>query len=173
MQDGRPLSERFDLTYVHRRHFADRWTAPLAILAFLAAPLVLGGLMLTGSHGAYSSGPVTSAHAMFADDCGECHAPDPRRSGFWLPVRDELCLACHDAPLHNPNQSMFVGVHHAIGVEETVMSSSCSVCHVEHRGRDADLSQVSDQTCVQCHADLRAYGWRAPSVQRYREGEAP
>lgn len=165
MQDSRPLSERFDLTYVQKRHFADRWTAALGLGLALLVAAGLGGLTLFGGNEVYSSGPLTNAHAMFAHDCGKCHAPDPAGSGFWLPARDELCLACHVAPLHNPHQSQFVGTARAVGSQEVVMSSSCAVCHVEHQGHDADLTLVSDQTCVRCHADLRESGWRAPSMQ--------
>lgn len=159
MHDPRPLSERFDLTYVRRPQLSDRWTRPLSVAFIAIIVVIFGGLMLQGDLRAYSSGPLTTAHAMFADDCGKCHAPDPDRSGYWLPARDELCLNCHVAPLHNLHQSMFVGHAHPVGTEQIVMSSECSVCHVEHRGKHADLSAVHDATCVRCHEDLQRWGW--------------
>jgi predicted CXXCH cytochrome family protein len=159
MHDPRPLSERFDLTYVRRRQLSDRWTRPLSLAAVILVVAVAGAVMMQGDFRAFSSGPLTQAHAMFADDCGKCHAPDPDRSGYWLPARDELCLNCHVAPLHNPHQSMFVGLARPVGTEQVVMSSNCSTCHVEHLGAEADLSAVSDATCVRCHADLERDGW--------------
>lgn len=164
MLDPRPLSERFDLTYVRRPQLSDRWTRPLSAIFVVLVIAIFGGLLWQRDLRAYSSGPLTTAHAMFADDCAKCHAPDPDRSGFWLPTRDELCLNCHVAPLHNPNQSMFVGGACAVGAEQIVMSSSCSVCHVEHLGAHADLSAVSDATCVRCHADLQQFGWKSPGA---------
>ncbi len=159
MHDPRPLSERFDLTYVHKPHLSDRWTGRLSIVVILLMIAMFGGMAMLNDQRAYSSGPLTSAHAMFADDCGKCHAPDPDRSGYWLPSRDELCLNCHVAPLHAPHQSMFIGDVRSVGGEQVVMSSSCSVCHIEHQGAHANLSHVPDITCVGCHQDLQRFGW--------------
>lgn len=173
MQDPRPLSERFDLTYVRRPQLSDRWTRPFSVAVVAMIVVILGGLMLQNDLRAYSSGPLTTAHAMFADDCSKCHAPDPDRSGYWLPTRDELCLNCHVAPLHNPHQSMFVGLGKAVGSEQIVMSSSCAVCHQEHRGANADLSAVPDATCVSCHADLAAFGWKDAQARSPHGGVDP
>jgi hypothetical protein len=34
---------------------------------------------------------------------------------------------------------------------------SCASCHVDHRGRGADISRVADRTCTACHADIAAH----------------
>jgi hypothetical protein len=54
---------------------------------------------------AFSSGPLTQAHAMFGDDCAQCHAADPDTTGYWLPVQDEACLRCHVAGAHHGLES--------------------------------------------------------------------
>lgn len=171
MNDPRPLSERFDLTYVKRPHYADRWTGRIAAGVVLLLTGLLGAAMILGDERVYTSGPLTTAHAMFADDCSKCHAASTGASGsddFSRHVEDAKCLACHTAPLHHDGQSAFAGAMKAVAGHEVMMSSRCSSCHVEHRGPDVDLSAVSDHTCTQCHASLSAY--RARGLGRVHGG---
>jgi len=161
MRDTRPLSERFDLTYVNRAHYADRWTGPCSLALVLVVVVFLGAATILGDRAAYSSGELTIAHDMFADRCEKCHAPDPARPGFFLPASDDKCLYCHAtyAQAHHPLQSLYIGGHVKLSNDlEIQVASECSLCHVEHRGRDIDLTSIPDQFCVQCHADLAARG---------------
>lgn len=174
MRNIDPLSERFDLAYVRRRHWPDSWTSRLGALAALAAAGWIGAGFVTADYTIYSGGSLTTAHSMFADDCSQCHQPDPARSGYWLAAQDSACLRCHAAPLHNPHQSMFVGspLLASGGGEALVMSGNCASCHVEHRGANHDLRRIHDNHCIQCHRDLGAFG-RAPQRAAMFDGSAP
>lgn len=170
MRDISPLSERFDLRYIRRRRFPDTWTRAATLGAVIAVGGYVGAREWAGDQTLFTSGPLTTAHAIFANDCAKCHQPAEAPAGaslsaragarYWLPARDEACLGCHVAPTHNPHQSMFTGAERAVsGLAAPVrMSSDCRACHVEHRGSDANLSAVSDSHCTQCHADIGAFG---------------
>jgi predicted CXXCH cytochrome family protein len=160
MRDIWPLSERFDLPYVRRRHFPDNWTGRLSLLAVGLVIAFVSYNAISGDDRAFSSGPMTRAHAMFADDCQQCHQPDPARAGFWLPPRDSACLRCHVATLHDPHQSLFRGEPMLVSsrTEPIEMSGDCSACHIEHRGPDVRLTNVPDLLCIGCHQDLASRG---------------
>lgn len=170
MRDISPLSERFDLRYIRRRHFPATWTRAGSLAAVIAVGGYVAAREWSGDRRMFTSGPLTSAHAIFADDCAQCHqaAEPPPGAGvfaraasrYWLPAQDAACLRCHIGAAHQAHQSMFTGVERAVhGAAAPVrMASDCRVCHVEHRGADANLSAVPDRACVQCHADLNALG---------------
>lgn len=176
MRDILPLSDRFDLRYIRRRHFPGTWTRVVSVLAIVAVGGYVAAREWSGDRRMFTSGPLTSAHAIFADDCAQCHQPaaDAASGGgaggggffsragsrYWLPAQDAACLRCHVAATHQAHQSMFTGAGaHVPGASApVVMSSDCRACHVEHRGADANLSAVADRTCTQCHADLNAFG---------------
>ncbi len=153
-RDPRPLSERFDLRYVRARSWPESWTVRLS-LATVALAAVLLLFASLGNSDPFSPGPVTGFHAMIEHDCRSCHQPDPQRSGYWLPASDAACMKCHKAPAHEPpafHAAMSPGVD-----PSTIMSSNCVTCHVEHQGRQHDISRVSDRACVHCHADLNKH----------------
>lgn len=164
MRDLRPLSDRFDLMYVRKKHFADRWGGRLGMLAAAGTALVLGGMYATGNERGYTAGELTQAHDMFATDCTKCHdaGADKALGGLLLPASDAKCLECHDsqATAHARNQvERFLGAS-VPGHEGVMLSANCAACHVEHRGRHANLSEVSDNLCVSCHSDLKSSGIR-------------
>jgi len=168
MKDPRPLSERFDLTYVRHR----TWPNNLARWASFALVLAVGGVLavlaLRRDNRIYTAGTLTTAHAMFGDDCRQCHLPDPSRSGYWLPPSDKACLQCHTAAAHpDPHQATLAGELHAVPGQlgKVVMSGNCADCHVEHKGRDHDLNRIDDRFCVQCHGDLKSY-WKSHPALR-------
>src|SRR5947208_1110246 len=146
--DPRPLSERFDLTYVRRRYWPKRWTHWLTYGLVIAAGLpiaVVTALDLARpgrtplSYRLYTPGPLSHSHAGFGNDCRQCHQPDPQRSGFWLPVSDQACVKCHDAPAHHPiaavHPAMTVPMMVALGrgrLADAEMSTRCADCHGEH-----------------------------------------
>lgn len=162
MPDSRPIEERFDVTYVRRTHgpdLANRW---LAWLVVLGGGGLLAMLAARGDNRAYSSGSLSTVHASFGNDCAQCHQPAADgASNFFLPVADDACLRCHAAVEHAPNQTQFSAADAVVipGHREPVrMAAGCAVCHVEHRGRDADLNLIPDRLCVQCHANLSRDG---------------
>lgn len=166
MRDIWPLSERFDLPYVRRRRFPDNWNRYLSMAAVGAVAVFVAYSALSRDERAFSSGPLTTAHAMFANDCQQCHQPADNAGRYWLPPRDAACLRCHVATLHNPHQSIFRGesVLVSSSAAPIKMSGDCSACHVEHRGADVRLTAVPDALCIRCHADLAAFGRLAPDA---------
>src|ERR1700758_4775419 len=134
------LARRIDLQYFTRPHPFRRWRFWLSVAAPVLALSWLFTLPLQGGEKAYSSGPLSKSHAVFAQKCGLCHVT---RAGFFFKeVSDDACVACHDAPLHQSNQTF---------------TPRCSSCHTEHKG-SIRLSAVADTSCTQCHAHLKTRG---------------
>lgn len=132
------LARRIDLQYFTRSHPFRRWRFWLSV----AVPVLALGWLLAqraqGGQKVYSSGPLAQSHAVFTQQCNLCHVS--RAGVFTKAVRDEACLTCHDAPAHQARQ---------------VFTPSCSSCHLEHKG-SLRLAATSDNSCTQCHAQLRA-----------------
>ena len=145
------LAKRIDLQYFTRPHVFRRWRFWLS----LAVPVVALGWFVTqraqGGQRVYSSGPLSSSHAVFTKQCSLCHIAT---TGFTARVSDQACLACHDAPAHHANQTF---------------TPECSSCHVEHQGALL-LSATSDSSCSQCHSDLKTRDGQphyVPSITKF------
>lgn len=130
------LARRIDLQYFTRPHPLRRWRFWLSV----TIPVLALGWLLTqraqGGQKAYSSGPLSTSHAVFTQQCSLCHVT--RTGAFFKEVSDEACLTCHDAPVHHANQTF---------------TPSCSSCHLEHRGA-VRLAATSETNCAQCHESL-------------------
>src|ERR1700761_3809669 len=77
-------------------------------------------------------GKVTRAHVKQEEECANCHDRSNVRT------QTSLCLDCHkeiarDIAAHR-------GYH---GRMSNADSGECKACHTEHRGRDADIVQLS------------------------------
>lgn len=134
-----------------------RWVLVVTAVAGGAAWCVWGGFDPVRHH---TPGPVATAHARWESDCNACHVPfTPVKDGTWLSTAetraamDAKCEACHRGPPHHP-------------LEIAAQTGSCASCHIDHRGRGADLSAVADATCVACHGDIAAH-------RRELEGVSP
>ena len=131
------LARRIDLQYFARPHALRRWRFWLSV----AVPVLALGWLLTqraqGGQKAYSSGPLSPAHAVFTQQCSLCHVG--RAGAFFKEVSDEACLTCHDGPMHHGNQ---------------IFTPKFSSCHVEHKGA-VRLAATADASCTQCHARLQ------------------
>lgn len=137
------LGQRHDL------HYFQRWTRWRIVRAALmiAVPLVAAAWLLTyaarRNSTPYISGPLASVHSFTGQHCESCHAPLLKagaiRVGFRKHVSDDACLSCHRAPTHQKLQTF---------------TPRCGSCHVEHVGSQ-HLRQVADESCVQCHGDLK------------------
>jgi hypothetical protein len=132
------LAQRIDLNYFKRPTTLKR--AKL----WLSVGLPAFALLWIAWHGfardsrVYSSGRMSAAHAVLEADCAACHV---KTAGvFSAKASDDACLSCHDGPMHHAAKT---------GAPE------CSTCHVEHRGR-VNVVAAKNQSCAECHADLRA-----------------
>jgi hypothetical protein len=152
MATSRELSARVEID-VHLRpnKFRRRtwWGA-----VFLSV-LCLAWLAFEGARGEYQifeGGDLATPHRLFENDCAKCHvswatvdrvfAMD--MSDTVYSVKNDACLACHPGSPHHDNQTP----------GHSDLDLSCAQCHVEHIG-DHDLKRVADQTCVNCHEDLK------------------
>jgi predicted CXXCH cytochrome family protein len=145
-RDPKKLSEYLELDYFRRpSRFRRLWRVlPVAALV-LGLGAVAAWALLPGQSVVYQAGPVSPPHAVFNQDCSQCHTDrfvvlnrftshdDAIRS-----VPDSACQVCHAGPPHQ------TGVAHEV---------ACAVCHREHQGR-AVLARVGDDQCLSCHRDL-------------------
>lgn len=165
------LAARIELEYFKRSHPFRRW---LRLLSFGGVAIAIAGLVVLAVRGdqrIYTSGPVSTRHAMFGADCARCHVLEAARPmvasaaapagkpplAFWLRAADAACLNCHDGPVHHDNQ---------------IFTPRCASCHVEHEGHVA-LASLTDPHCVQCHADLKTKGQVpkfGPAIRHFATG---
>lgn len=132
------LAQRIDLNYFKRPTPLKRAKFWLSLLLPLLALVWIAWRGFSGDHRVYSSGRMSGAHAVLEKECATCHVQ--QAGAFSAKAADVACLACHDGPIHHANQAKLL---------------ECSTCHVEHRGR-VNISATSNQSCAECHADLRA-----------------
>jgi hypothetical protein len=139
------LAKRHDLDYFKKGSDVRLWQWRLALVALIAAIVWLGASTFRSSQ-AFSSGPISSAHAVFGQRCEVCHIPVVSGMG-WLPVvgnrrhvPDFACLSCH----------VNTGPHHA---DLAKITEPCSSCHIEHIGA-MHLAATPNKGCTECHANL-------------------
>ena len=139
------LAKRHDLDYFKKGSPIRMWQWRLALVCLIAAVVWITATSLR-SASAFSSGPISSSHAIFGQKCETCHKPIIPGTGF-LPVGfgssrkvpNSACESCHT-----------VGAHHA---NQTVETKACSTCHIEHVGA-MHLAAAPVSGCTQCHAKL-------------------
>ncbi|WP_426170005.1 cytochrome c3 family protein [Sandarakinorhabdus sp. DWP1-3-1] len=152
------------------------WALALLVLTVgLALPLwsMIGreappraGIVAAASHPAtavgwrpdtvWSSGPLSTAHAGLADNCGACHQK------AFVSVTDAACSACHKPatlPAHAVPDRMTRGRLAATGAATALRQGlnlpegRCASCHKEHEGPRGALLVAAD-FCTDCHAGL-------------------
>ncbi len=128
-------------------------------IVWIAAGIAIGGIPVTGllierMYGSADPGrQLAWAHATLDNDCAACHVTAET-------VSSEKCAACH-SKLPGTSEIYSFDAHYAhyapdrptavtLGAEGEV---ACAACHVEHRGRRADLrATATDGRCAACHA---------------------
>lgn len=96
-----------------------------------------------------SPGEVTPKHRFIGHNCTQCHADT------WRAPSSTACTTCHTGLVHQADQ---------------LFTPECVSCHREHRSDDKALTTMRDQSCVQCHADLRLAGGQAPQFATHIRG---
>ena len=118
----------------------------LAMIALLASALAAGWAMNAGGvdpvalQRQASPGALSTAHAALEEDCAGCHTPVAGAD-------DAKCIGCH-ANATTLLQRQPTAFHADIG--------NCSQCHVEHRGRDANLRLMDHEALA--HIGLERLG---------------
>lgn len=134
------LAQRIDLNYFKRPTPLKRaklWLSlaiPLVALVWIVAHFAMHDSRV------YSSGRLSNPHAVFETQCAACHVQ--QADVYSAKAANSACLACHDGPIHHAEQTRL---------------PNCSECHVEHHGK-INLLAASNQSCAQCHSDLRTNG---------------
>jgi hypothetical protein len=139
------LAKRHDLNYFKKGSPIRMWQWRLAVVSLVAAVVWIIASSVHSAQ-AFSSGPISSSHAVFGQKCETCHKPVIEGASF-LPVGfgsarkvpDSACESCHTVGLHHANQ--------------TVATKQCSTCHIEHVGA-MHLAAAPVAGCTQCHANL-------------------
>ena len=151
------LAQGIDLNYFKRPTPYKRLRILLIALLPLLALVWIAWWGLRRDSRVYSSGRMSGAHAVLEKQCAACHV---RQAGeFSAKAADAACLACHDGPIHHENQVR-------------AAAPECSTCHVEHRGR-INIHAASNQSCADCHGDLRAAAGRpqyAAHIKSFEDG---
>ena len=144
--------------------------------AFLVPSLLAGGGLLVlllafhliGWRNPVSPGPVIGPHSNFESRCEECHKPRHGASNI-------RCQRCHDpggAGRLSNNAHVFFGSADAAKAS-AAPHLDCAKCHVDHRGRNADLAAVDPVQCASCHDFRRLSKHPEFAVLRNQSREAP
>ena len=101
-------------------------------------------------------GPLTGAHAHLIDGkrCSLCHEGHAREGVLLAKALIEyqdmsmLCSQCHDfdGRARQPHNL-------PVSTIEPQSEIGCTSCHTEHKGVDANISQISDADCHSCHKE--------------------
>jgi hypothetical protein len=145
LRNPKSLADWLDLGYASRPRLLGRlWRWGVLGAVVLSAWAVTRWLP-AGRHAAFQAGPVSAAHTMFGNECGQCHTAPfkvlerlARLNPEVTSVPDSACTRCHSGPTHH---------------ETAAGSRTCVSCHIEHRSQ-APLARVGDSHCTSCHADL-------------------
>ena len=158
------LAERLkgNLDYYNKSHpwrTLRWWTSALFLLAGVAA--VPAYYYAKGPEQFMNPGPISQAHARFANDCAACHpntqmiranshaAGDIARSEYYVYI-DKTCSRCHEYfAFHEPNVVPDKTRPASTGAQDE--NSSCTSCHREHQTAGKMLP-TENQNCAACHA---------------------
>jgi hypothetical protein len=160
LRDPKQLTEWLELDYFNRPSPFRRLRRVITRATFFVAlAAVTCWTFLPHQQAVYQAGPVSTAHTLFNNDCGRCHAGSFETLHRFVAhnpsihsVTDETCSGCHAGPKHHPDK-----VSH---------DTACVTCHREHHGQDA-LARVADVDCLTCHRDLRQRGSKPGSTTLY------
>jgi hypothetical protein len=101
-----------------------------------------------------ASGPLSSFHANFEKNCQSCHEQ-------FNAATSAKCSVCHEKTGDKLGVYTFAShyVYHSgetsriktAGQNFAEREETCAVCHQEHQGRDAAVTNVPDSYCTTCH----------------------
>lgn len=111
-------------------------------------------------------GPVIEGHARWEEDCEQCHDPFRKEDQY------QRCLQCHEEVAADLDAGTG---HHGRRVDHE--HENCRDCHVEHKGRDAEITwldpenfdhDLTDFPLKGSHRDTACLGCHKPG-SRHRD----
>lgn len=150
-----------------RNRFLALGGAGLAVLAVLA-----GWSVLSRDAGLISNGPLASVHAAYDSDCAACHGGGGSTRG----VTDAACRDCHER--RSAPEIYTLAAHWSASPADqrrdplalqTIGEVACAACHLEHRGRRAEIARVADSLCLTCH-DFGSFSTGHPELDFAADG---
>ncbi len=162
---GKRQSQRIELDYHRTRTWLDVSRSLAIALGLICAGVYAAAVLFwdqtptqaaLGARALHlSTGPVTTAHAFFENDCQKCHSDSfgvAISHDAWqinsldrLSDQENKCQECHKVQGHFRT--------HLVHEE---MDRDCARCHRDHQGRMHDLVAVASRTCTECHSKLNA-----------------
>ena len=155
--------------------------AALVVVAALIAAFHDARTLGVGPFAAFDAGPLTADHANFTsgEGCVACHDVHGAGPLQWLAgtlhssYMTTNCLDCHNfaGPDGNPHNltlaALGVGDDAPVGGDPCWAADqmACNACHTEHKGSQADISQLSGAQCATYLAQLRE------EAERVSQGE--
>lgn len=133
---------------------------------FVWTLLLVGGLSVFAFYNypeTYVSRPLSDPHIRDLDtrfianranqnSCTTCHSPG-------API-ENACISCHATERFHPNNT---SAHEKAGV-------TCTVCHLEHQGRDFQPRIAALRGCAECHNDNNKNTYNGLTVRTAHEG---
>ena len=98
-------------------------------------------------------GPVAESHTDIESNCDACHTKFDRQS------QATLCLDCHEEV--DADRIAGTGLH---GRHPRVSAGTCSDCHAEHQGRDADILGLMPELFDHAFTDFELTGFHASAA---------
>lgn len=132
-----------------------------ARLTFFAAALILALISVFAFYGdgttALSSinpGALSDGHQNFTSEegCASCHQQHGGDAGMWLQASwspgtlSKSCESCH--AFSGPATAPHNGDFKTVGGQQT---TTCTMCHTEHKGTSGKITQLADSQCNACH----------------------
>jgi predicted CXXCH cytochrome family protein len=171
-----PVTKRYLIPPSRSRMVVIGGVGILSILIFVLFNFFMGDASIA------QRGPLSSGHANLSKDCGACH------SSFGK-VTNEKCSVCHEKYgdhlgvytfkthyLYHSNdpKRLTAGAgrtHHPFDMND---EAPCASCHIEHEGRQAKMTSISDRFCLTCH-DYKSFNQKHPqfasvSVKQEKSG---
>jgi hypothetical protein len=142
---------------------AKSYVTPASRRNMVIAGLIGAGLVLvyTGFNSFFQNnsfiarGPLSSKHANFENNCSNCHQQNSSLTDL-ATVTNQKCSVCHEKFGDKLGVYTYAAhyVYRSTDLTRNVAQAQeapCFSCHMEHEGRNANITLVSDARCLACH----------------------
>lgn len=115
-----------------------------------------------GNSPVFSPGEIAYVHSAWETQCTVCHGSHDSTGGGWgaqtfgvSHTPDSRCNACHSQETERSSSKFKTyAPHHPDPEKADADTPTCAACHLDHQGRNNDLTRVADRFCTNCHANL-------------------